>query len=181
MNYIRTYSGKKFFTTPTPDQVDLLDIAIALSRAPRFVGQSYRKYAVAAHAIHVSLLVPKQLRLQAIFHDASEAYLADIPSPFKSLMPDYKRLEAGIMDAIAKKFGFAWPKSHQVDHADSAVLYLEREALFLPSQGMDDEVIPYVKPPVEVKWDFHRWSLMSSKELANEFFNRAQRLLKNEH
>jgi len=181
MNYIRTHSGRKFFTTPTPDQVDLEDIATALSRVPRFGGHSFQKYSVAAHSLHVSFLVPKHLQLQALFHDASEAYISDIPSPFKALMPDYKKIEDGIMRAVAGKFGFDWPKDPIVKTADSAALYMERDGLFILAQWLDNEVIPYVKPPVDLRWDFNRWSVMQPEDLACQFYSRANHLLKNDH
>lgn len=184
MNYIRTYSGGKFYTTPTTDQVLLMDIAVPLSRAPRFAGHSRFEYSVAAHSIHTSLMVPPSLRLQALFHDASEAYLADIPSPFKALMPDYKILEDGIMRAVAKKFKFTWPVDPLVKQADAAALWLERQALFTSTVGEDDDVIPYICPPVEAattldySWDFHKWSWMRCEQVATEFLNYASRYAK---
>jgi hypothetical protein len=178
MNYIRTYTGRKFFTTPTASQVDLDDIAVALSRAPRFGGHSYMQYSVAAHCIHVSHMVPAQLKLQALFHDASEAYIGDIPSPFKAIMPDYKQVERGIMDAVAKKFRFAWPIDPIVRQADSAALYQERRWLFRTPVGEDDLVIPQIKPPRSISWGFFEWSNLTSVELVDRFINRANELLK---
>jgi hypothetical protein len=152
--------------------VEILDIAVPLSRAPRFAGHSRFEYSVAAHSIHVSLLVPEHLRLQALFHDASEAYLADIPSPFKALMPDYKVIEEGIMQAIAKRFKFDFPIDPIVKQADAAALWIERRTLFISPAGEDEAVIPYVKPPCECpEWDTHTWSLKRREEVAAEFFN----------
>lgn len=176
MNYIRTYGGKKFYTTPTPDQVELMDIAVPLSRAPRFAGHSRFEYSVAAHSIHTSLLVPKHLRLQALFHDASEAYLADIPSPFKALMPDYKLIEAGIMQAVAEKFRFDFPVDPIVKQADSAALWIERHTLFTSPSGEDEEVIPFVEPPCKHStWSTHFWSLMPREQVAKQFLSYANK------
>ena len=49
------------------------------------------------------------LKLAGLLHDASEAYIGDMPSPFKKLMPDYKKLEDNLMKVIAQKFGFEYP------------------------------------------------------------------------
>ena len=40
----------------------------------------------------------------ALFHDASEAYMRDIPSPLKSLLPDYVKIEHSVQYGIHKKF-----------------------------------------------------------------------------
>lgn len=176
MNYIRTYSGGKFYTTPAADQVNLMDIAIPLSRAPRFAGHTRFEYSVAAHSIHVSLLVPHHLKLQALFHDGSEAYLADIPSPFKALMPDYRIVEEGIMLAIAKKFQFDYPLDPLVKQADAAALWWERRTLFTSAAGEDEAVIPYVAPPRScISWDCHEWSAMPREQVATEFLNFASK------
>ena len=177
MNYIRTFSGTKFDTTPTADQVNLEDIAVALSRAPRFGGHTFWPYSVAAHSIYVSLLVPKRHRLQALFHDASEAYISDIPSPFKASMPDYKIIEFGIMEAVAERFDFNWPPDPIVKQADAAALYQEWKNLFKPYQGADDGIIPFVAPPCQVNWDFREWGTKTSNELACEFIFQANHLL----
>ena len=42
----------------------------------------------------------------ALMHDASEAYMLDIPTPIKAKLPDYKKYEANLMSFIAKHFGF---------------------------------------------------------------------------
>lgn len=179
MNYIRTYSGGRFYTTPTVDQVKLMDIAVPLSRAPRFAGHSRFGYSVAAHSIHVSLMVPPAYQLQALFHDASEAYLADIPTPFKALMPDYKILEGGIMSAIAHRFNFDWPIDPIVKQADAAALWIERQNLFTFPVGEDDDVIPYVAPPVKCRsWDCQQWSILRPELIATEFLNYASKYAK---
>jgi 5'-nucleotidase len=169
--YIRTYSGRKFHTDPRPDDVDLTDIAVALSRIPRFGGHSEKIYPVAAHCIHVARMVPKHLRLQALFHDASEAYLMDIPSPLKAALPDYKRLERRVMLAVASHFNFAWPKHPLVRQADSAALYLERKALFSVPFDYDTECFPAIPPPIEVGWDFDAWCALTPKATARAFIH----------
>ena len=39
-----------------------------------------------------------------LLHDASEAYLGDIPSPLKRLLPDYREIEQSVQSGIEEKF-----------------------------------------------------------------------------
>lgn len=107
-NSIQTYTGKMFNPfEPDPALIDIRDIAHALSHQCRFSGHVSRFYSVAQHCYLASLYAPKEFRLHALLHDASEAYVVDIPSPIKK-HPDlwhYRRLEAGVMLAIADRFG----------------------------------------------------------------------------
>lgn len=46
----------------------------------------------------------KRIRMEILLHDASEAYLGDIPSPLKQLLPEYKAIEKQWMKAIRSAF-----------------------------------------------------------------------------
>ena len=99
-DYLRTFTGKRFHMLgDDPDEIDIMDIAHALSHVNRFTGHTTHPYSVAAHSIFVADIVdhlygfnPERM-LAALMHDASEAYLADIASPIKHLLPDYQALE----------------------------------------------------------------------------------------
>lgn len=39
-----------------------------------------------------------------LLHDASEAYLGDVPSPLKGLLPDYREIEKSVQSGIEEKF-----------------------------------------------------------------------------
>lgn len=104
-NWIETRSGKRVsIENPQPDQFDIKDIAYALSNTCRFNGHSAGFYSVAEHSVAVALRLPTNLRLAGLLHDATEAYLGDIPSPIKQFLPDYKVIEARFESAIAEKF-----------------------------------------------------------------------------
>lgn len=66
-----------------------------------------------------------QHKLSALLHDASEAYLCDMPSPIKAMMPQYSEIENRLMAIIAQKFGFAWPLSPEVKDIDTQRLEWE--------------------------------------------------------
>ena len=84
----------------------LVEIATGLAQTIRFSGQ-LGLLTVAQHSVGVSLLVPSELWVAAklgLLHDASEAYLGDVPTPLKNLLPDYQALEARYMKAILNRF-----------------------------------------------------------------------------
>lgn len=109
----------------TEDMINIEDIAHSLSRQPRWGGHLSRPYSVAQHSIHCAELVDPEWKLQALLHDATEAYMVDLPSPIKSLFPLYKTLEDTLMGIIAKKFGVPYPFHPSVKAADKYML--ERE------------------------------------------------------
>lgn len=129
-DYIQTYTGKKFYLlNPTEDMIDLKDIAHALSMACRFAGHINKFYSVAEHSVNVARLCRPENRVAGLLHDASEAYIADIASPFKPFLTNYKELEEGIMKVIAKKFEFQYPFVQDVHTCDIAQLRAEAKAL----------------------------------------------------
>ena len=66
-------------------------------------------------------------KLEALFHDASEAYMCDMPSPLKKLCPDYKVIEARVSKAIAERFGLMFPWPDNVIQADHEQYFWERD------------------------------------------------------
>lgn len=123
---IRTFSGKYINVfDPNPDDIIIEDIAHALSNQCRFGGHIRRFYSVAQHSIFCSDLASPRLRLQALLHDASEAYLIDIPSPIKSELCNYKEIEHNLMVVISQKFGFDFPMDDEVKDIDMYALEFE--------------------------------------------------------
>lgn len=124
--YIRTFTG--IYLNPfdiKEEDIDIRDIAHALSLICRFGGHCKKFYSVAEHCIMVSYNLPEHLRFEGLMHDASEAYLVDMPSPIKEKLPEYKVVETNIMNVVAKKFGISWPVCEEVKKADR--LGLEHE------------------------------------------------------
>jgi 5'-deoxynucleotidase YfbR-like HD superfamily hydrolase len=123
---ILTYSGHYLNVfDPDPDHICIEDIAHGLSRIPRFAGQTESFLSVAQHSFNVSIYLADEFALEGLLHDASEAYLMDIPKPIKKHLPDYIKLEDQLMKAIAKKFDFPYPKSPEVKKADRNQLEFE--------------------------------------------------------
>lgn len=133
--YIQTYSGKKFtFLNPNPDDIDIHDIAFSLANQCRFNGH-VRFVSVAEHSIAVASRLNYHEQLGGLLHDASEAYLSDIPSPVKQYLPDYAGLEKTVQDAINKKFGVN-TFTESIKSADQDATYTEAHYL-LTDRGKD--------------------------------------------
>lgn len=127
-NCIRTFTGLYIDVfNPTPDMICIEDIAHGLSNVCRFAGQIPEFYSVAQHSVVVHNYVNKEHRLQALLHDASEAYLGDMPSPIKRKLPEYKKVEENLMKVISEKFDFDHNLHPSVKEADKKVLEKEWE------------------------------------------------------
>ena len=115
---------------PEPEQIDIRDIAAGLAYQGRFTGQTSEYYSVAAHSILVSYLVPPELALYGLLHDASEAYLNDISRPVKlQLGPEYKIMEERVMYAICTRFKLHKWLMAFVKPADNVAVCLEQKIL----------------------------------------------------
>lgn len=133
--HIRTISGRSFYLYDKGNEgIYLPDICHALSNICRFTGHVTRFYSVAEHSILVAHLVAQRTKdprviLQALMHDSSEAYLADISSPFKGALKNYKKLENRTWKRIARAFGIR-PNLHPlVKQADWIALFAEATVL----------------------------------------------------
>lgn len=129
-DYIHTYTGKHFYALdPRPDQICLEDIAHALSNTCRFGGMG-NFYSVAQHCVIMSYLVSEENALWGLLHDSSEAYIGDMPKPFKRMMPEYQGIEAGIMKAVCEKFMLDPEEPHEVKSIDSRIVVSEAKLIF---------------------------------------------------
>lgn len=132
--WIQTISGKKFpVDEPDSAQIDIEDIAHALSMLVRFNGHCTRFYSVAEHSVHVSHEIDSELALIGLLHDAAEAYLGDVPSPLKKELDQFKKFEHRMELAIGKAFGVE-PElfgGKELKRADVQLLVDEKAALMI--------------------------------------------------
>jgi len=122
------------FLNPDPSSFNIEDIALALSRQPRYSGQGMFFYSVAQHSMYVAATLPPSLRLHGLLHDAHEAYTGDIPGPLKDLLGDtICTIEHSLQTAIYDGLGIQWPSDtdmQEVYRVDKAILLPECDALF---------------------------------------------------
>ena len=149
---MQTYTGAQFWPLdPRADEVRIEDISAALSKLCRYGGQCIRFYSVAEHCVHVANAAPDGLKLAALMHDGSEAYLCDIIRPIKSHLSNYLDIESRLEKVIAERFGLAWPMPAEVKRLDTAILADERD------QVMARPPVPWpqtTEPPLGVTLRF---------------------------
>lgn len=135
---IRTYTGLYVNVfDPKPEMIDILDIAHSLSNLCRFNGHLPKFYSVAQHSVFCCNNVYNKYKLAALLHDASEAYLVDIPRPVKIHLINYNQIEDNLMKVIAEKFGFKYPLQKAVKDIDDKMLVSEWECLMLKGAYKD--------------------------------------------
>ena len=126
---ILTYSGIEIdILQPDPDKIIIEDIAHALSMQCRFSGHTRLFYSVAEHSVECSRRAV-YYPLEALMHDAAEAYLHDMVSPLKQNFPEYCEYEDRLMRIIAHKFGFIYPLPEETRLIDREMLFIEQSKL----------------------------------------------------
>jgi 5'-deoxynucleotidase YfbR-like HD superfamily hydrolase len=125
-DYTETYSGIKFYILdPKYEEIDINDIAHALSMICRFNGHCSQFYSVAQHSVLAAIEAFKKgydltIQFAALMHDASEAYICDIPRPIKPEFNNYKQIEENLMKCIFDKFNISIsyndPKIKEIDN-----------------------------------------------------------------
>lgn len=170
--WMGTYTGKKLFILDMqPEDINLVDIAHALSLKCRFQGHCVRFNSVAEHSVLASRMIQNpDKRREALMHDAAEAYLPDVPSPCKPLLVGFKNIEHVVEEAIWHRFDLAYaPNDPDIKEVDRRMVMTERE------QNMKNQPV----------WDTHigivpypslRLPLWSPQAAEQHFLDRAREL-----
>jgi hypothetical protein len=135
--WMETYSGKQFFLEAEGEQLmaqlDRVDIAESLSKQCRYNGHVQRFYSVAEHCILLTGWAMentpgrnRRLLRTFLLHDAAEAYISDVPSPLKAMLPQLKEMEQRIEQAIGLKYDCLIPHPPIVKSADTRICVDER-------------------------------------------------------
>lgn len=200
-----TASGYPFWVLdPRPEDIRVEDIAAHLSRICRFGGALnntvtvegtldgyyrageapdgamvwnilFETYSVAQHSVLVSRNVPQEFALEALLHDAAEAYVGDVIKPIKLLLeidpdtrdtlfmalhsyfgrarsdeildalPSFSRIEGRVDAAIRAKFGLPMEMSPEVKEADYRAVLTEHRDLQI-DRGLVDWGLPSMEP-----------------------------------
>lgn len=136
---IQSRSGRYInFVAPDPSLFCINDIAHALSHTCRFGGHTRDFYSVAQHSVLASYLVPENDQFAALMHDAAEAYVGDVPTPLKQLLPEYKVIEKRIETCLFERFGLYDGIPLSVKKADLIMLATEQRDL-MPHEIQESE------------------------------------------
>ena len=112
----------------------LEDIGVALGRIPRFCGHTKEFYPVLGHILTVATILPDKYALFGLLHDAPEACMGDVPTPWKTEVA--RRREHMLLRRIYEDNGLKFPISDRaqaaVDIADSQALIAEAHVLGHP-------------------------------------------------
>lgn len=143
--WIQTYLGKQFWPlSPRHEDIEIVDIAHALSNICRYGGHCNSFYSVAQHCVLVSETVPPEFALYGLLHDASEAYLIDVPRPIKHAkgMETYRSAEAWLESTIYERFGLESEAPPCIKIADNQLLRTEQRDLMkeAPAAWEDNRV-----------------------------------------
>lgn len=139
VDFIQVYSGRQFWPmNPSPDDVNINDIAHSLSMQCRYAGHCLQFYSVAEHSIHVARWLwqrhSNEVALIGLLHDATEAYLVDVPRPVKPQLAGYRETEANLWKkAIAPHFGLPEVMPQAVHEADYRILLDEQRQNMVPA------------------------------------------------
>ena len=133
MSYIRLPEGRRLdILNPRALQIELSDIIRGLSKEQRFSNQAEVPWSVLDHSLHVHRLLRDKdasvyARRAGLLHDASEAYMHDLASPYKRECPDYIRLEKKLQAAIRDRFSLVTtPEEDDLIHSvDMQALAIE--------------------------------------------------------
>ena len=167
-DYITTYT-KKHFTVMEPkmEDIDINDIAHALSRMTRANGHFSQFYSVGQHSGSCAYEAAEReyssrVILACLLHDGSEAYMADVTRPLKKHMPEYRQVEDVLQNMIFEKFLGMLPTEEelaQVKAVDDALLFHEfkcfmNEELDLPEHELMTKPAFNTKPFSDVEEEF---------------------------
>lgn len=138
---IKTVSGKYIDVFDADENSIIIeDIAHGLSHQCRFGGHVKEFYSVAEHCIWMAERATKENELDALLHDASEAYLLDLPKPIKNGLMEYVEVEHDLMTVISKKFNFTYPIKESVKILDKLAFEFERK------NKLNDNTFPSLSP-----------------------------------
>lgn len=162
---ITTYTGIHFDPlAPTPERLEIRDIAHALSLLCRGNGHVQTFFSVGQHCIHCALEaqargMSRRVVLACLLHDASEAYLSDVPRPFKKNLPAYQQLENRLLAVIYQTYlgsELTAEEAAQVKQIDDDMLWYDLTTLLRdpparPAPAMSTAFSYEVRPFAQVE------------------------------
>lgn len=122
----------------TVDDVNMSDIARALSNQCRYNGHVDEFYSVAEHSVMISRALqrdghPIHTQLIGLHHDDAECWMGDMIKPLKNALDakgvSLKPYELAIEEVVSAKFGLQWPWPAVIKEYDQKIVRDEKEQL----------------------------------------------------
>ena len=160
---IETYTG--MFIDPLNckmEDIEIEDIAQALSLKCRFGGHCDGFYSVAQHSVLVSENCTN--KFGGLMHDAAEAYISDIPTPVKIQLKGIEKIEDNLLRIIFEKYNLYYPLSNDIKETDKRMCLTEAYNLGLNISNWKLREIYEL-----YDFDIEKWSWEKSKK---EFLKR---------
>lgn len=157
--WTQTYLNKKIeFDSPNPEDIATVDLVHHLGGINRWHGGLTTDISVLEHSIYVFAYVENKMKikgmhnklegqkriLQALLHDAHEAYISDIPSPVKVFIKEkagkdiIKILEENIDHAIGKRYGINLIDKYDIVKKADNIMLKSEFASFSNGKAIDN-------------------------------------------
>lgn len=112
MSYYITHSGRRIYLENLSiEDIQIEDIAHHLTKICRYGGALglNQHYSVAQHSVLLAQYARQwgyglDVQRALLMHDATEAYLGDVVSGLKQLLPDYRKIELRVAELIYTKY-----------------------------------------------------------------------------
>ena len=146
------------YVDPQMSQIHIKDIARGLAKECRYNGHCAGFYSVAQHSVigAEELLAShdKYFALEFLLHDATEAYMKDLPRTLKELLPQYQALETLLDKQIRCRFGLPAEMSEIVAYMDQRMLATEMRDLRGDTREEIEQWSNYAEP---LSQELHGW------------------------
>jgi hypothetical protein len=151
------FSGRTIdILNPDPKDILIADIAWGLSNEVRFAGQAKCAYTVAHHSLLCCSMAREwgdKYALEALLHDAHEAYLKDLHTPLRNAMKlmalpysPYEKIVENFDRTIREKFLLPPEMSPKIQGIDQAALLVEYNSLMPPTKEFPRTDLPRLPP-----------------------------------
>jgi hypothetical protein len=161
--YIRMMPrGNRFFLeNPQPDDYDIPTIVHHMARIARYTGAT--TYTNGQHSTVAARMAARfypdhaLLPARMLIHDMAEHVLGDVSAPLKSLLPDYRRLEAVHDLCVERRFDLTFIGDALVREVDQRMLATEFLVTF-PDADEDFGADPFPLEEDDLLFEFTPWA-----------------------
>jgi len=170
--------GRFYPLDPRPEDIDPRDIFHALAQVNRFGGHADDPVSVAQHSVQCAAMASEDgASLGAVYailmHDAAEAYIGDMQRPLKSVLPEFKKIEAKISAVIKVALQIPHVDEGLIKYYDNKAWMWEKRDLFTTAEETWPHT-PDITLPDEV---MQAWDWKTSRGVMRECYDQLRRLL----